>query len=156
MNSQLGVGIMIKRLFGNDNSAMALHKCVGKTIRQVELVGANREARIYEDRLLFQFIDDGTKMSLRDDGQTCCESRYMTTDDDLSYFSGAVLMGAEVKSAPDIDVDYGAHEIAFLVVTTSKGAFTIETHNEHNGYYGGFYMEAVLEEYASEEIKNVS
>ena len=92
MNSQLGVGIMIKRLFGNDNSAMALHKCVGKTIRQVELVGANREARIYEDRLLFQFIDDGTKMSLRDDGQTCCESRYMTTDDDLSYFSGAVLM----------------------------------------------------------------
>ena len=53
-------------------------------------------------------------------------------------------MSIELRDAPNVEDDeYGnVHEVQFLVVTTSKGAFTIETHNEHNGYYGGFFIEA--------------
>ena len=33
------------------------------------------------------------------------------------------------------------HEVQFLEVKTSKGSFTMSSHNEHNGYYGGFSIE---------------
>jgi hypothetical protein len=30
------------------------------------------------------------------------------------------------------------HEVQFLRVSTDAGTIVCETHNEHNGYYGGF------------------
>lgn len=67
----------------------------------------------------------------------------MTTDDALEDFVGADFLGAEVREGGETDDDeYGVHEVEFLVVKTSLGDFTVETHNEHNGYYGGFWMEA--------------
>lgn len=41
------------------------------------------------------------------------------------------------------------HEVQFLHVKTSKGSFAVSNHNEHNGYYGGFNVEASLEERTS-------
>lgn len=82
---------------------------------------------------------DGAHVSILDDGQQCCEHRYMTTDDDLSAFVGAELMDIEVRNGGSNELDFSDYDdIQFLLVTTSKGVFTIENHNEHNGYYGGF------------------
>lgn len=135
--SQLGMGVMIKMLGGNADSASAFSASLGKTITALTLGD--------DDALHFEF-GDGTKMRLFDDGQSCCESRYMRTDDDLSYFVGAQLLDAEIKDAPNVEDDeYGAHEVQFLEVKTSKGCFTMASHNEHNGYYGGFAIRAALE-----------
>ena len=38
----------------------------------------------------------------------------------------------------DVEEEYETHEVQFLEIKTSKGIFTMSTHNEHNGYYGGF------------------
>jgi len=135
--SQLGLGVMIKMIGGNANSVDAFTKAVGKTISELELGD--------DDALHFTF-SDGYKMRLADEGQSCCESRYMQTDDDLSYFIGATLVSAEVKDAPDADYGTGdVHEVQFLEVLTSKGSFVMSSHNEHNGYYGGFAVRATEE-----------
>jgi hypothetical protein len=58
---------------------------------------------------------------------------------------GAKLLDIEVREAPNVPYEYGEHEVQFLVVKTDKGNITFQTHNEHNGYYGGFYIQASLE-----------
>ena len=89
------------------------------------------------DHLAFRF-GDGGGFRIYD----FCNYRAMTTDDDLSAFAGATFLGAEVRKGPIYDDDDEVHEIAFLVVSTSLGEFTVETHNWHNGYYGGFSIKA--------------
>ena len=135
---QLGMGVMIRMLVGNADSVDAFKGAIGKTIAGLTL-GT-------DDALHFVF-EDGSKMKLFDDGQSCCESRYMRTDDNLAEFVGAKLLGAEIKEAPPVKVDddYGEHEVEFLEVQTDRGVFTMASHNEHNGYYGGFSIRAALE-----------
>jgi hypothetical protein len=133
---QLGVGVMIKRLGGNASSYKAFTDAVGKTIAALHLGE--------DDALHFEF-NDGSKMKLSDEGQSCCEHRYMRTDDDLTYYIGAKLMDAEIKDAPDQEYEHGDHEVQFLEVQTDKGVFTMASHNKHNGYYGGFCIEAAVE-----------
>jgi hypothetical protein len=88
-------------------------------------------------------FSDGSKLRLFDDGQSCCESRYMRTDDDLSKFEGAKLLGFELADAPSIkDNEYEDHDVQFLNTKTSLGVFTCSNHVEHNGYYGGFSITA--------------
>lgn len=130
--SQPGLGVLIGYLGGNAESVDAFTKGVGKTIESVSLE---------EDALKFRFVD-GYEMFIADDGQSCCEHRYMRTDDDLASFAGSVFVGAEVKDAPNEADEYGEHEVQFLEVKTSKGSFTMASHNEHNGYYGGFLLRA--------------
>lgn len=109
---------------------------IGKTITALELNG--------DDALVFTF-SDGAKLKVFDAGQNCCESRYMRTDDKLAEFVGSTLVGFDVKDAPDMDDGNGdVHEVSFLQVNTSAGDFTMSSHNEHNGYYGGFAIAAVL------------
>ena len=128
----LGLGVMINMLGGNEESVKAFKGALNKEIMALTLE---------DDELLFTFSDN-TKIKFYDDGQSCCESRYMTTDDDLGYYVGSTLLDAEIADAPNQDQEdeYGDHEVQFLKVKTSKGVFTMETHNEHNGYYGGFYI----------------
>jgi len=110
----------------------------------------------YEDNLVFRF-DDGSGIRIYDDGQSCCEHRYMTTDDDLQAFVGAKFVEAIKQSAANRLDEWGEHEVAFLVIKTSLGAFTVETHNEHNGYYGGFWLVArKLESDGDEEVTDAS
>ena len=126
----IGLGVMIRAL-AYDNGQGVLVNAIGKTISLVKL--------IEEDNSLHVHMMDGTSFKVKDEGQSCCEYRYMSTDDKLSDFSGAVLMGMEIKSCdPLIDTIDGCEEIQFLGIQTSKGEFIMTSHNEHNGYYGGF------------------
>ena len=135
----LGLKVLIDQLFGDDDaSAKAFDAVVGKKIKEI---------KCDEESLRFVF-EDGSRLKLSDEGQNCCEHRYMSTDDDLSHFVGAELWGAEVREAPPTDRnddDYGVHDVAFLIVNTSAGSFTVSSHNEHNGYYSGFSIQACEE-----------
>ena len=126
----MGLGWMIGYLRGNADSVEAFTQAVGKTIASLEIKDEN------DGELHMRFTDD-TGIVFYDDARSCCESRYMRTDDDLSYHVGAKLLDAELSEAPDEDHEYGTHEIMFLVITTDKGKFTLASHNEHNGYYAG-------------------
>lgn len=85
-------------------------------------------------------------LAITDLGQDCSEHRYMMCDDDLAGFIGAKLVAVEVRDAPDQDCGGDeVHEVKFLVVRTDNGAFTVATHNEHNGLYGGFQLNASME-----------
>jgi hypothetical protein len=107
-------------------SENAFNQCVGKEITKLNLD--------VEGNFLYFEFDGGLQLFVSDMGQSCCESRYMRTDDDLMYYVGGKLLGKEIRLVAPIE-DY--HEIAFLVIKTSKGQFTMSNHNEHNGYYGG-------------------
>lgn len=129
--SQLGEGVMLGILFGNAETVEAHNGAIGKVIKAIDFS---------EDALLLHF-KDGTGIKIFDDGQSCCEHRYMTTDDDLQSFVNTEFVDLELREAPDQEGEYGEpHEIQFLLVNTKKGTFTVETHNEHNGYYGGFLI----------------
>ena len=106
---------------------------VGKPITDVKLEGG---------RIKFTF-DNGSTLAIYDGGQTCCESRYMVCDDDLPFFIGASLVSVEVRDGSVTESGYIVHEIEFLDIQTTKGLIQCATHNEHNGYYGGFSIQIV-------------
>lgn len=86
-------------------------------------------------------FDNGTGLKFEDDGQQCCEKRYMDNDgDDLREYIGSQYIGYSVKDAPTIEYDYDCHEVQFLEILTSVGPITLSMHNEHNGYYSGFML----------------
>jgi hypothetical protein len=140
MSKDLGVGAMISLLGGNEESVKAFQACIGKKIAALVL---DPEANGGDGALRFTF-DDGSKMLLLDDARSCCESRYMHTDDDLAPYIGSKLKGAEVAEgpAPIETSDYEVKETAFLKVKTTKGTFTVVSYNNHNGYYGGISIRA--------------
>lgn len=95
------------------------------------------EAEMKEERLRLK-LSGGKIIEIWDDAQSCCESRYITTDDDLATIIGGILVRIEAKDGPNIPDEYGEHEQVFVEVGTDKGFITLVNHNEHNGYYGGF------------------
>lgn len=134
--SNLGMGVMIELLKGNEESVNAYTTSLGQKINDIALL----------DNELLLKLQNGKILRFRDEGQSCCEHRYMSSDgDDLSYFIGADLLGADIKEAPNVEDEYAeVHEVAFLEVLTSRGSFQLSNHNEHNGYYGGFAIRASL------------
>lgn len=130
--SNLGLGVMINMLKGNEETVNSYHAAVGKVIKKAELTDS--------DHLVLTF-EDYSELDIYDDGQSCCEHRYMRTDDDLNDLVGCKLLGLELKEAPTVMDDWSEHEIQFLEVKTDKGCVTMASHNEHNGYYGGFSIE---------------
>lgn len=133
--SNLGIGVMLKILFGGEETIEAVRASLGKLTTAIALT---------ENKLVFEF-QDNSRLVVFDGGQSCCESRYMTTADELSYFVGSSLLSLEVRDGPTVTNQGEPHEIQFLLVNTTRGTFTMENHNEHNGYYGGFAIEANLE-----------
>jgi hypothetical protein len=113
----------------NPKNIAAFGQCIGKEISGLAMTN--------DDKLKFDFTD-GAAMVLFDNGQSCCEDRYMTTDDELQDFVGATLLGAKAADYDEVPAGEDVHEIAFLHIATSKGVFTMQTHNKHNGCYGGF------------------
>jgi hypothetical protein len=123
----------------NIDDAIAL--CRGKTITGITL-----DDEMRDDQSLRFVLDGGATLRIYDGGQSCCEARYMRTDDDLGYFVGATLIDVEAREGPEEEGEYGdMHEVRFLVVTTDRGVFTMANHNKHNGYYGGFHICAAVE-----------
>lgn len=96
-----------------------------------------RSLSIEDNELIIKFKKEN-KIILHDAGQSCCETRYMTCDDNLDYYVGAEYYDWEVRDAPNIQDDCEVHNVQFLIINTSRGSFTVANHNEHNGYYGGF------------------
>lgn len=127
--SNLGLIVMLKSMMGNQETVEAFSKGVNQQIRSLSVTD--------EESLVFEF-ENGYRMRIFDDGQSCCEHRYMRTDDDLSYFVGATLLDAELRDGGSQEEEYECKDCQFLVVKTSKGEFTVQNYNEHNGYYGGF------------------
>lgn len=130
------MGVMLGLLFDDEEHKQIWAESIGKVIKSVTLG--------QDDALRFVFTDE-SKIKIRDCGQSCCENRYMRTDDKLEEFAGAALLGAEIKEGPPIADNGYAHEVQFLEIKTSKGSFTMASHNEHNGYYGGFLLQAARE-----------
>lgn len=122
----IGIGAMVHYLGGG--SPHAASEYVGQTIAA---------ASIEDNRLRLGF-GNGKTVEIFDNGQSCCESRYMTTDDDIQSLVGHQLARIEVKDGP-IENEHGdPHETCFVEVGTDHGFITLTNHNEHNGYYGGF------------------
>ena len=129
-----GMGVMLGMLRGNEETVNAVKGSLGKQIEYASL----------EDNELRLKLTDGQTLVLFDDGQSCCEHRYMVTDDDLKEYSDSKLINIEIKEAPEQPDEWGTHEVQFLEVTTDKGSFVLSNHNEHNGYYGGFWIVATI------------
>jgi WD40 repeat protein len=125
--SQMGMGAMIHYLSGG--SKHSADEYYGQKIMSAD---------INDDALCLGLSPSGKTIKIWDNGQSCCEHRYMTTDDDVQSLVGHELRRIETKAGPDIADEYGEHEQVFVEVGTDKGFITIVNHNEHNGYYGGF------------------
>lgn len=130
--SKLGIGVMINMLAGNKSTVETIEKALNQKITSIK----------FADDALHFVMESGLKFRLEDDGQSCCEKRYMNCDDALEQFVGATFRSVEIREMPDLsnNEDYGNHEVQALVVITDRGNITAETHNEHNGYYGGFWI----------------
>jgi hypothetical protein len=97
-------------------------------------------ATIQNEDTLTLSLGNGKSIDIWDNGQSCCEYRYMTTDDDVNSLVGHTLKAIEVKLAPGDEGGYAVHEIAFVEITTDQNHIVLCNHNVHNGYYGGFVL----------------
>lgn len=142
-----GFSVNLGRLMDNSETVHAVRGAFGRTIESIAVrdkqEGVSRWDNEGIDTLVVTF-EDGTVLNLWDAGQSCCERRYMNTDDDLAYYKGAVLSDVEVAAGTDTPEDEwgGEHQIQFLRLLTDRGVITVANHNEHNGYYGGFHLVA--------------
>lgn len=126
--SQMGLQVMLNYLMRQDADCS---KYYGKKII---------EANIDEDCLLLKF-EDNISIKIWDDGQSCCEHRYITCDDNVKDLIGHVLIRIESKDGELKEKgNWEVHEWCFVDIVTDKATITICTHNEHNGYYGGFSL----------------
>ena len=128
----LGTGVMLHHLLGgSENSSDKYYNKI------IEKCYFDKE----EDKIHIEF-KDGVKIVIWDNGQSCCESRYITCDDNLEDLVNQKLIKIEVKDFKEKeDSEWGGvHEQAFVEIATNKDSVTFCTHNEHNGYYGGFAL----------------
>lgn len=91
-----------------------------------------------ESNRFFIIFCDALKIFINDQGQSCCEHRYMTCDDNPLDLVGKKLTEVKVKNLIRDDGSDDSHEIAFLEIIAGDASVNFATHNEHNGYYGGF------------------
>jgi hypothetical protein len=124
----IGLGSALHQLGGGSRKNSSDY--YGRTIQSVAI-----ESTCF----ILEFSDD-VVIKIWDDAQTCCESRYMSTDDDPKSLIGKKLLHIVAKEGPEIEGEYGdVHEQVFVEIMTEDGdTVTLVSHNEHNGYYGGF------------------
>jgi hypothetical protein len=135
-----GLGVMLFMLGGG--SKHSSDEYVGKVVENAYI----------DDNHLYIDFEDGVKIRIYDDGQSCCEYRHMTCDDNPEDLVGGAWVSAQTQNGPDEEGEYGdMHEQQFLIVKTTKGTITIANHNEHNGYYGGFGL--TIEDY-NDSVEN--
>lgn len=99
----------------------------------------------FGEEALVLVLASETVLTIGDGTRSCCESRYMRSDDDCAMLVGKRLRGVVLKAAPDVVAEGGeCHEVQFLEVQTDEGCFTACSHNEHNGYYGGIHVQIAV------------
>lgn len=134
----LGIGTMLHYLSGG--SQHTPEHFVGRRIERAEWRPSLGDAQ----QSFCLVFEDGKVLSIQDNGQSCCEYRYASTDDDITRVAGEMLLGIDALEHSESAGEYGdVHEMVFLAVRTTGGTITIVHHNEHNGYYGGFGMSLV-------------
>jgi hypothetical protein len=115
-----------------------LTKMFGRIILDIYLM----KTEPFDDGAVIVQLDGygGTKhkYAIFDDARSCCEDRYITSDTDFSHFIGAEFSGLDIGDYRSSDMGYDTHDCQFLNIRTSKGVIVCETHDVHNGYYGGF------------------
>lgn len=97
-----------------------------------------------ENEIIFE-LENGT-LTITDNGQSCCESRYITTDSDLPSYIGKKIVDFRLEPYVTGDGDYDLHDTQVFKINTTEGVIDFVTHVEHNGYYGGFALNAVFVE----------
>ena len=126
---------------------MCLYFDVFKKTLMPDFVG-KKIAKIYIDPdynngdggLVIEF-EDNKKIILFDDNRQSSESRFIHSDDDLSWHMGSVFQGIQIKNIKDTRDEYDCkHEIQFVHVLTETDILVVETHNVHEGHYGGFNL----------------
>ena len=50
------------------------------------------------------------------------------------------MIDAKETGSQESDCSFMDHDVVFVDIRTDKAFVTIATHNEHNGYYGGFEL----------------
>jgi hypothetical protein len=95
------------------------------------------------DRGIKLTLATGSTVEVWDDAQQCCEHRYATCDDDIMSVIGGTLVDVVLKDARELPGG-DTHEAQFVDIVTTKGTLTMCSHNEHNGYYGGFDLVLTL------------
>lgn len=65
--SNLGLGVMLGLLQSNETTVNAIKQSLGKEIKSILL----------QDKQLSITLSDDSTLHLYDDGQSCCETRYM-------------------------------------------------------------------------------
>lgn len=78
---------------------------------------------------------------ITDNDYSCCESRYMHSDDNLASLIGnrfvdVFLKGDSTEYCED-DIEEVIENL-FLEIKTDKDSAILTMYNSHNGYYGGF------------------
>jgi hypothetical protein len=63
-------------LGGNSETIESIESSLNKVIEKIEVI----------DNELILLFEDKSTLVLRDDGQSCCESRYMNCDDELKDY----------------------------------------------------------------------
>jgi hypothetical protein len=97
-----------------------------------------------KEALILDF-DSGWKAVFVDHcGYSCCEERYMKTDDDLESIIGDHVVSFEILATEYKDEDYGDLEVSFLHLKTTSDVIVVGTYNSHNGYYGGLDLRMML------------
>lgn len=116
---------------------------VNRVIRSIEIVDVDYKspfpwARYLDDRqALVIVLESGWTLVFMDDcPQSCCESRYMHTDDDLSALVGETLVNVRHGGCNE-EGDDVVIEAEFVIIQTDRDSAVIGTYNSHNGYYGG-------------------
>jgi hypothetical protein len=109
----------------------------------------------FDEAQLIIHFEDESFITVVDWGQSCCESRYITCDDDVNSIVGSKLMAIDlIDGSEQGDGIFHYHQYAFVDVKTDLTSIKLCTHNEHNGYYGGFSINVIYDEKDSEVIES--
>jgi predicted phage gp36 major capsid-like protein len=114
---------------GQKDAAEIIERCIGKKIIEVK----------FSDDTIFLTFADMKTLWIWDGGQSCCERRFMRTDDNIQELVGLDFEGLELSTVARCSFEsLDEREIQFLKVKAGWVEVVFSSHNEHNGYYGGF------------------
>ena len=120
-----------------------------------EYYGKRIIAAKYDKSTIYLLLEDGCIAI--DDRQSCCETRYFHTEDNLQDLVGHRLAKIEVKCggngpapAPRWPRDY-VREISFLEIQAGHETVTFTAYNIHNGYYGSCNIEVEETEWSDKD-----